>query len=109
MGSLYFLECKYKSNCYLVLKCKTHNVKIFKNMKLLQVAGLTFLIVSQVSAFQKSYGCWKGYCWTYCSNGFACGGTCPWCYTTKGYSQDFNYVSCNNDNECNPNWNCAGA
>merc|ERR1712079_509247 len=110
MGSLYFLASKYKSNCYLVLKCKTYNVKIFKNMKLLQLAGLTFLIGSQVSA-NEEYGCWKGYCWARCENGFACysGQGCPWCYTTKGYSQDFNYVSCNYDGDCDRDWRCAGS
>jgi len=53
------------------------------------------------------YGCHKGYCWTRCY------ATEPWlrewCYTTKGYSQDFNYVKCNVGDDCCRCWKCAGA
>ncbi|OAQ29354.1 hypothetical protein K457DRAFT_125842 [Linnemannia elongata AG-77] len=53
-------------------------------------------------------GCHKGYCWAGCASGvpFAFN---EWCYTTRGRSQDYNYVSCSNDNECSMDWRCAGS
>ena len=62
------------------------------------------------------YGCYKGYCWARC-RGFMYTFAFPlmgfkdqeWCYTTKGYSQDFQYVSCKEDSECGCTWKCAGS
>lgn len=51
-------------------------------------------------------GCHKGYCWTYC--GIALNGG-EWCYTTKSYSQSFDYVKCSSDSECDKCWKCAGS
>ncbi|KAG2218768.1 hypothetical protein INT45_012988 [Circinella minor] len=58
------------------------------------------------------HGCYDGYCWSEClgfghvANVVALN---EWCYTTKGRSQDFNYVRCTTDEECCPSWSCAGA
>jgi hypothetical protein len=46
-------------------------------------------------------GCHRGYCWTRCAMG--------WCYTTRGRSQDFRYITCRSHNECQAGWNCAGS
>lgn len=51
-------------------------------------------------------GCHKGFCWSFC-DATAING--EWCYTTKGRSQDFNYVECSRDDECNRCWKCAGS
>ncbi|KAI9241275.1 MAG: hypothetical protein BYD32DRAFT_77782 [Podila humilis] len=51
-------------------------------------------------------GCHKGYCWAGCVAVSPFGG--EWCYTTKGYSQDYQYVKCSSADECNSNWKCAG-
>ena len=61
-------------------------------------------------------GCYKGYCWARCK-GFMYTFALPlmgykdqeWCYTTKGYSQDFQYVSCKEKSECDCEWRCAGS
>ncbi|KAH7044361.1 hypothetical protein BKA57DRAFT_469414 [Linnemannia elongata] len=47
-----------------------------------------------------AYGCHNGLCWSHCTMG--------WCYTTKGYSQDRQYVPCEWSTECSPDWSCAG-
>lgn len=55
----------------------------------------------------KGYGCYKGYCWSECT-----GAGWPfyeWCYTTRGSSQDYNYVKCNKNVKCKSSWNCAGS
>ncbi|KAG4074549.1 hypothetical protein HA402_005614 [Bradysia odoriphaga] len=52
------------------------------------------------------YGCAHGYCWASCEAVFIQG---EWCWTTKGALWDRNYVKCDYDFECNPNWHCAGA
>lgn len=56
-----------------------------------------------------SGGCWKGYCWAHC---LAIGNLVvanEWCYTTKSYSQSYEYVTCSSDSECDLCWNCAGS
>jgi hypothetical protein len=56
------------------------------------------------------YGCHEGYCWSECFGPIAfwnCGFG-EWCYTTKTYSQSYLYVKCNNKNDCNREWKCAG-
>lgn len=62
----------------------------------------------------ENFGCHKGYCWARCIG--ALGGTATpkdshqeWCYTTKGYSQDFQYVGCQQDSDCDGCWKCAGS
>ena len=52
--------------------------------------------------FGDDCGCYNGKCWSYCSFGS------NWCYTTKGHTQDYNYVYCGKDRECMPDWHCAG-
>lgn len=51
-------------------------------------------------------GCHKGYCWASCD---ATAFNNEWCYTTRGYSQDFKYVGCASDYECDKCWKCAGS
>lgn len=51
-------------------------------------------------------GCYKGYCWSSCD---ATAFNNEWCYTTKGYSQDFKYVECGSDSDCSLCWKCAGS
>ncbi|KAF8454120.1 hypothetical protein BDZ91DRAFT_786602 [Kalaharituber pfeilii] len=43
-------------------------------------------------------GCYKGWCWAGCSSGVPGFEGKEWCYTTKSYSQSFEYVRCNEDN-----------
>lgn len=51
-------------------------------------------------------GCYKGYCYSYCGLSNESG---DWCYTTKTYSQSFDYVKCSIDSDCNGCWKCAGS
>jgi len=53
--------------------------------------------------FGENCGCHNKYCWSYCSFG------AQWCYTTKGSSQSHDYVTCNKERECLPDWHCGGA
>lgn len=50
-------------------------------------------------------GCYKGYCWNYCGLSLSSG---DWCYSTKTYSQSYDYVRCDKDSDCNLCWKCAG-
>lgn len=67
---------------------------------------LTTLAISNAGKCSEIYGCWKGYCWTYCGLSLSRG---DWCYTTKTYSQSFDYVECSADSDCDPCWKCAGS
>lgn len=51
------------------------------------------------------HGCHKGYCWSNCE-GVVSGN--EWCYTTKGYTQDKQYVKCSSNGECKADWRCGG-
>lgn len=46
-------------------------------------------------------------CWAYCYGALSAKNT-EWCYTTKGRSQDYNYVQCSGPQDCNGCWSCAG-
>lgn len=52
-------------------------------------------------------GCSKGYCWAYCHA--VLGHEREWCYTTRGSSQNYQYVSCSRDEDCDKCWKCAGS
>merc|ERR1712048_729834 len=52
----------------------------------------------------ENWGCHKGYCWSYCTNGL---GGWPWCYTTPRRGGD--YKRCTRDSDCSCSWPCAGA
>ncbi|XP_008180795.1 uncharacterized protein LOC100168737 [Acyrthosiphon pisum] len=67
------------------------------------VGGLVSVISKAADQSCREFGCHKNYCWSYCSLGN------QWCYTTKTYSQSFEYVSCTRDDECNGCWKCAGS
>lgn len=51
----------------------------------------------------------KCYCWARCSG--VLGGRKPkeWCWTTKGSSQDRNYVECSGPGDCDGCWKCAAS
>lgn len=50
-------------------------------------------------------GCTKGYCWAYCGVSLSSG---SWCYTTEVQAQSGDYVTCTDNEVCNPCWNCGG-
>lgn len=52
-------------------------------------------------------GCYNGKCWAGCDAVLF--GDKEWCYTTKGNSQDYQYIGCSRDHECSKCWKCAGA
>merc|ERR1712048_197475 len=54
----------------------------------------------------ENWGCHKGYCWSYCTNGL---GGWPWCYTTADGYNGGNYAYCRRDSDCECTWSCAGA
>lgn len=66
------------------------------------VGGLTSVIARAADQSCREFGCHKNKCWAYCSLGN------QWCYTTKSYSQSYQYVSCSKDEDCNGCWKCAG-
>lgn len=59
--------------------------------------------------FYDRYGCYKGYCWAGCKATTIFSEGMEWCYTTKTYSQSFEYIPCTNDKECDACWSCAGS
>ncbi|KAJ8652040.1 hypothetical protein O0I10_012349 [Lichtheimia ornata] len=58
------------------------------------------------------WGCHKGSCWSRCAGAGRAAKSYlnlyEWCYTTKGSSQDYNYVSCEKNEDCCSTWSCAG-
>ncbi|KAJ6640902.1 Allergen Tha p 2 [Pseudolycoriella hygida] len=52
------------------------------------------------------WGCYNGYCYTYCSNPLVVE---SWCYTTKGSRYDRQWVACNENAECSQGWKCGGS
>lgn len=83
---------------------------IFAGTSLGSIVGGTTVglaVPAIVNSFEcGQFGCLNGRCWSYCGVSLTGG---EWCYTTKGYSQDFNYVSCSNADDCNGCWKCAGS
>ncbi|KAF9574974.1 hypothetical protein EC968_004734 [Mortierella alpina] len=55
-----------------------------------------------------NFGCSKGYCWSGCSSFGLLPINTEWCWTTRGSSQDRNYVRCSSDDECSNDWHCGG-
>jgi hypothetical protein len=55
-------------------------------------------------------GCLKGYCWSQCTrsksilNGSF--GMFGWCYTTKGWENKYQKISCSKNEDCQDFWNC---
>lgn len=54
-------------------------------------------------------GCTDGgdgskYCWAACNMRLTLE---PWCWTTKSYSQSYQYVKCDTADDCNCDWSCA--
>lgn len=70
------------------------------------IAGvLTGVAINNAYKCSEETGCYRGYCWAWCGLSLSSG---DWCYTTKTYSQSYQYVSCTYDSECNACWKCAG-
>lgn len=60
-----------------------------------------------VSKYFGKAGCHEGSCWAGCL--VLLRGSPSWCYTTsEGVSQNYKYVTCTEDSECNKDWKCAG-
>lgn len=55
----------------------------------------------------EKWGCHNGYCWAGCQ-AIAAISQKEWCYTTRGHSQDYQYVTCQGMGDCDACWNCAG-
>ena len=68
--------------------------------------GLAVDSIKNAFECSQTAGCQRGYCWAWCGVSLSGG---EWCYTTRTYSQSFNYVSCNSDSDCDPCWKCAGS
>lgn len=68
------------------------------------------LVVALALEAKAGSGCHKGYCWTSCTGAgaYIAGDNKEWCYTTKGRSQDYQYVKCSRDRGCISTWKCAG-
>ncbi|XP_055306973.1 allergen Tha p 2-like [Sitodiplosis mosellana] len=62
--------------------------------------------IANSNACSEKAGCHKGYCWAWCGVSLTGG---EWCYTTRSYSQSFQYVTCNQDSDCDKCWKCAGS
>lgn len=80
-----------------------------------QIKIILFVLVALHCGFALSYvdcrkdaGCTRGYCCSPCTSGWPWAQGSEWCYTTEGRSQDYNYVKCTHDDECDPMWKCAG-
>lgn len=69
-------------------------------LALLVVTVLTAVVVPSADA---QYGCYKGYCWSWCYEQ----GSGNWCYTTKGRKNDHGWIGCNSPADCSENWECA--
>lgn len=71
-------------------------------------AGIGLATTSILNAFEcsETAGCNRGYCWGWCGVSLKDG---EWCYTTKTYSQSFQYETCNQDSDCDRCWKCAGS
>jgi len=52
------------------------------------------------------WGCHKGWCWSGCQVGSF--NINEWCYTTKTWSQSYDYVRCGQKYDCSPDWKCGG-
>lgn len=70
--------------------------------------GVNWAAQSVANAFEcrKQAGCHKGYCWAWCGKSLIGG---EWCYTTRTYSQSFQYVGYTSDSKCDKCWKCAGS
>lgn len=77
---------------------------MFKNGRFV----LGFLVLSVLATVlipprAAKFGCYKGYCWSWCSDQ----SSGMWCYTTKGRKNDQNWVGCTSPADCDENWQCA--
>lgn len=80
------------------------------NISLLVIVCVVLGLAALAAA--EDFGCHKGYCWTKCDgagNVWTAFHGLEWCWTTKGGSQDFQYVTCNSNADCDRIWNCASS
>lgn len=65
----------------------------------------TILTAKQTSWKHSNYsGCNKGHCWKWC-DGVDDG---KWCFTTKTYTDSYDFVPCTNDLDCDIALKCGG-
>lgn len=63
------------------------------------------LTAKQTSSIHSRYsGCNKGHCWKWC-NGIDDG---KWCFTTKTYTQSYDFIPCTKDLDCDNSFECGG-
>lgn len=67
--------------------------------------GLASMSIANSNKCSVEAGCHKGKCWAWCGVSLSDG---EWCYTTKTYSQSYNYVACTTDYDCEKCWRCGG-
>lgn len=67
---------------------------------------LSYKSISNSNGCAEVSGCYLGYCWSYCGISKTDG---EWCYTTRSFSQSFQYEKCTLDWHCEKCWNCAGS
>lgn len=72
------------------------------------VALIVLIASTTYCEAREYYGCHKGYFWARAPvlQLHLIGATR--CYTTKGKTQDRNYIQCKNSLECDADWSCAG-
>lgn len=67
--------------------------------------GLASMSIANSNKCSVEAGCHKGKCWAWCGVSLSDG---EWCYTTKTYSQSYDYVACTSDYDCEKCWKCGG-
>lgn len=67
--------------------------------------GLASMSIANSNKCSLEAGCHNGKCWAWCGVSLSDG---EWCYTTKTYSQSYEYVSCSSDYDCEKCWKCGG-
>lgn len=81
---------------------------VFQPKIVLAIAVLVLCCFSfQTVNGRETFGCHKGYCWSYCS-AFSAVEYSEWCYTTKTHSQSYQYVPCKSQDDCEHYWHCGG-
>lgn len=67
--------------------------------------GLASMSIANSNKCSVEAGCHSGKCWAWCGVSLSDG---EWCYTTKTYSQSYDYVPCTSDYDCEKCWHCGG-
>lgn len=67
--------------------------------------GLASMSIANSQKCSVEAGCHKGKCWAWCGVSLSDG---EWCFTTKTYSQSYDYVPCTTQYDCDKCWKCGG-